>query len=62
MIKERKWLVDLAGGCSSISGSIPGQRESRCVRVVIFRQKRSEKGRISACIISGEIFLGKAEA
>lgn len=44
MIKERKWLVDLAGVQQYIRQHTR-TRESRCVRVVIFRQKRSEKGK-----------------
>lgn len=44
MIKERKWLVDLAGG-AAVYPAAHRTWESRCVRVVIFRQKRSEKGK-----------------
>lgn len=60
MIKENGWWI--LQGVQQYIRQHTRTWESRCVRVVIFRQKRSEKGKNTACIISGEIFLGKAEA
>lgn len=60
MIKENGWWI--LQGVQQYIRQHTRTWESRCVRVVIFRQNDQRRGRISACIISGEIFLGKAEA
>ena len=59
MIKENGWWI--LQGVQQYIRQHTRTWESRCVRVVIFKNDQ-RRGRISACIISGEIFLGKAEA
>ena len=62
MIKERKWLVDLAGGAAVYPAAHQDKGIEMCPCSDFQTKGDQRRGRISACIISGKIFLGKAEA
>ena len=60
MIKENGWWI--LQGVQQYIRQHTRTWESRCVRVVLFRQKRSEKGKNIRLHYFREIFLGRAEA